>query len=109
MREFQPALRRHAIAQRGQEFFAVDAMLAAGVFHRVEGCDRTAATGHPEGEQHPDRVRRRAHDVIDQIVGSEGHGPLRSEMTITERAVVSLFELKLAAVSPSPRSYRDSV
>lgn len=64
--------RRHAVAQRGQEFFAVDAMLAAGVFHRVEGCDRTADTGHPEGEKHADRVRRRPHDVIDQIVGSEG-------------------------------------
>src|SRR5437899_1319414 len=75
----------------------------------MEGCDRTADTGHPEGEKHPDRVRRRAHDVIDQIVGSEGHGQLRSEMTIAERAVVSLLERKLAAASPSPRSYGERV
>jgi hypothetical protein len=62
----------------------------------VEGCDRTADTGHPEGEKHADRVRRRTHDVIDQIVGSKGHGQLRSETTIAERAAVSLLERKLA-------------
>lgn len=47
--------------------------------------DRTADTGHPEGEEHADRVRRRTHDVVDQIVGSEGHGQLRSEVTIAAR------------------------
>src|SRR6187402_2731426 len=74
-------------------------MLAAGVFHGVEGRDRTADTGHAEGEKHADRVRRRAHDVIDQIVGSEGHGQLRSEVTIAEVARVSLLERKLSVAS----------
>src|SRR3954453_18496050 len=93
-REFQTGSRRHAVAQRGEEFVAIDAMLAAGVIDRVEGCDRTANASHPEGEKHADRVRRRAHDVIDQIVGSKRHGQLRSGTTIAEWAGVSLSKRK---------------
>ena len=50
-RELRPASRRHAFAQRSEKFVAIDAMLAAGVVHGMEGRDRTADACHPEGEE----------------------------------------------------------
>ena len=50
-------------------------MLAAGIIHRVEGCDRATDTGQFEGQKHADRVRRRAHGDYVWETGKFGNAP----------------------------------
>ena len=67
-------------AQRLEKCVAVDAMLAAGIVHGMETGDRTADAAHLELKEHPDRLRRTAHDIIDQVVKSNDHAHLPSEV-----------------------------
>jgi hypothetical protein len=76
-------------------------MLAAGIVDSVEARDRTADARHPEFQEHADRVRRRAHDVVDEIVRSERHGQLRSEVNLARSRPLSLSKRKLAPILSS--------
>jgi hypothetical protein len=71
-------------------------MLAAGVIDRVEAGDRAAHASHLECQKYADRLGRVAHDVVDEIVKSEGHGGLHSDRRLAHPALVSLLERKLA-------------
>ena len=66
--------------QRVQKRIAIDAMLAAGIVHRVIARDRAADAAHPELEEHADRLRRAAHHIVNQIVEFNGHARLHPEL-----------------------------
>jgi hypothetical protein len=53
-------------------------MLAAGIVHGVEACDRTTDASHLELQKYTDRLGHASHDVVDQIVKSNGHALLHS-------------------------------
>jgi hypothetical protein len=63
---------RTGLAQ-DQKGLTVDAVLAAGIVHGVETGDRTTHAVHLEAKKHADRLRRPAHDVVDQIIKTNGH------------------------------------
>ena len=89
-------------AQRRQKSVAVDAMLAASIVDGVKAGDRTADASHLELKKNPDRLRRLAHDIVDQIVRSNGHARLRSG--VNGNATVprgSLSRRKLCGGCPS--------
>ena len=65
---------RHAGAQAPQKEFAIDAMFATGIVHRMEAGNRTTDAAHLEFQKHPDRLRRATHDIVDQVRKSNGHG-----------------------------------
>ncbi len=70
------ALGRLAQPERRQKSVAVDAMLAAGVIHGVEAGDRATDAAHPEMKKNRDGLWCAAHDIVDQIVKSNGHARL---------------------------------
>ena len=63
-------------AQRRQERVVVDAVLPAGVVHRVKCRDRTADAGHPEIQEHTDRRRSGHHHLANDIVKTNRHARL---------------------------------
>jgi hypothetical protein len=81
---------RHAGAQAPQKEFAIDAMFATGIVHRMEAGNRTTDAAHVKFQKHPDRLWRSGHHIVDQVRRPNGHGISSREVSIVPLAAASL-------------------
>src|SRR5690606_4496484 len=68
-----PAVSRQR-TQRGEEDRQLDAVLAAGLLHRVEAADRAADAMHAVVEEGADGRRPAAHHLVHIVARLDGHG-----------------------------------